>query len=291
MASLRKRGRVWYYRYSDADGVKHEVKGCPDRRVTEELARAAESEAAKIKAGVIDLKELAYLAQGARPLAEHLEEFESYLRTVGSRKHAMVKANRARRVIALAGAEKIRDLTLSRVSEALAALRQQDELNQQTINHHITAVKMLSRWLWKDNRAREHVLAHLATSNPEGDRRRKRRTLTPTEAALLVEATEPGLIVLGMTGPDRAMLYALAIGTGLRSEELRTLIPERFDFDSDPPTVTVLAGYAKNRREAVQPLSHALADRLRPWVALKPPGRPVFKGMTKNRRPKCWRST
>jgi integrase len=281
MASLRKRGRVWYYRYSDADGVKHEVKGCPDRRVTEELARAAESEAAKIKAGVIDLKELAYLAQGARPLAEHLEEFESYLRTVGSRKHAMVKANRARRVIALAGAEKIRDLTLSRVSEALAALRRQDDLNQQTINHHITAVKMLSRWLWKDNRTREHVLAHLATSNPEGDRRRKRRALTPTQAALLVEATETGPIVLGMIGPDRAMLYALAIGTGLRSEELRTLTPERFDFDSNPPTVTVRAGYAKNRREAVQPLSHALADRLRPWVTLRAPGRPVFKGMTK----------
>jgi len=40
MASLRKRGRVWYFRYSDADGVKHEVNGCPDRRVTEELARA-----------------------------------------------------------------------------------------------------------------------------------------------------------------------------------------------------------------------------------------------------------
>ncbi len=77
MASLRKRGRVWYYRYSNADGVKHEVKGCSDRRVTEELARSAESEAAKIKAGVIDLKELAYLAQGARPLAEHLEELES----------------------------------------------------------------------------------------------------------------------------------------------------------------------------------------------------------------------
>ncbi len=270
--------------------MKHEVKGCSDRRVTEELARAAETEAARIKAGTIDPKELAYLAQGARPLAEHLEEFESFLRTKGSRKHAMVKANRARRIIALAGAEKIRDLTLSRISEALAALRQQDELNQQTINHHITAVKMLSRWLWKDNRTREHVLAHIATSNPEGDRRLIRRALTPTEAALLVEATETGPIVLGMTGPDRAMLYCLAIGTGLRSEELRTLIPERFCFDSDPPTVTVRAGYAKNRREAVQPLSHALADRLRPWVALKPPSRPVFKGMTK-RRPKCWRST
>ena len=95
-----------------------------------------------------------------------------------------------------------------------------------------------------------------------------------------MEATETGPIVLGMTGPDRAMLYALAIGTGLRSEELRTLAPERFDSDSDPPTVTVLAGYAKNRREAVQPLAHALAERLRPWVALRVPGSPVFPSMT-----------
>ena len=279
MASYRKRGKVWYFSFINQDGRKTERKGCPDKRVTEELARDAESEAARIRAGVIDPKEMAYLAQGARPLAEHLEEFESYLRTVGSRKHAMVKANRARRVLALAGAEKIRDLTLSRVSEALAALRRQDDLNQQTVNHHITAVKMLSRWLWKDNRTREHVLAHLATSNPEGDRRRNRRALTPTEAVKLVESTETGPIVLGMSGPDRAMLYALAIGTGLRSEELRTLIPERFDFDSDPPTVTVRAGYAKNRREAVQPLSHALADRLHTWVALRSPGKPVFKGM------------
>src|SRR5271157_5688034 len=113
MASYRKRGKVWYFSFIDQDGRPTERKGCPDRHVTEELARAAESEAARVKAGVIDLKELAYLAQGARPLAEHLDEFESYLRTVGSRKHAMVKANRARRVIALAGDEKIRYLTLS----------------------------------------------------------------------------------------------------------------------------------------------------------------------------------
>jgi hypothetical protein len=50
MASLRRRGKVWYYRFTDADGIKREVKGCPDKRVTEEMARAAESEAAKVKA-------------------------------------------------------------------------------------------------------------------------------------------------------------------------------------------------------------------------------------------------
>src|SRR5208337_946533 len=54
VASLRKRGRVWYFSFIDQDGRPSERKGCPDKRVTEELARAAESEAAKIKAGLVD---------------------------------------------------------------------------------------------------------------------------------------------------------------------------------------------------------------------------------------------
>ena len=48
MASLRKHGKVWYYRFTDADGIKRERKGCPDRRVTEDLARAAESGVMKV---------------------------------------------------------------------------------------------------------------------------------------------------------------------------------------------------------------------------------------------------
>ena len=54
MASLRKRGESWSYIYSDADGVRREHKGCSDRRVTEELARQAESEAAKVKSGLTE---------------------------------------------------------------------------------------------------------------------------------------------------------------------------------------------------------------------------------------------
>ena len=48
MASYRKRGKAWYYRFVDAAGVKREEKGCSDKRATEELARDAESKAAKI---------------------------------------------------------------------------------------------------------------------------------------------------------------------------------------------------------------------------------------------------
>jgi hypothetical protein len=85
MASYRKRGKVWYYRYVDADGVKREEKGCPDRRVTEELARHRESEAAKIRAGVLDPKELAFRDHAASPLDEHIAQYRDSLIARGTK--------------------------------------------------------------------------------------------------------------------------------------------------------------------------------------------------------------
>ena len=280
MASYRKRGKTWYYRFVDADGVKRECKGCTDRRATEAIA-AAEAQAAKVRSGYIDPKAPRYLAHEACALAEHLEAFRAMLAAKGgTARHTKVTVGRAGRVLELAKARRISDLSLSRATAALAQLRSED-LSQETVNHHIRAVKAFSRWLWKDGRAREHNLAHLATSNPEADRRRRRRALTREEATRLVCAAEAGPVVGGMAGPDRAILYALALGTGFRAEELATLTPDRFDLDSIPPTATVDACYAKNGREAVQPLPRSLVARLAPWLASKPVGRPVFAGMTK----------
>jgi site-specific recombinase XerD len=63
-------------------------------------------------------------------------------------------------------------------------------------------------------------------------------------------------------------------------ERIVDLTPERIDLEADPPTATVLACYAKNGREAVQLLPSALAELLRPWIAAKRAGRPLFEGMT-----------
>src|SRR5262249_31474260 len=155
------------------------------------------------------------------------------------------------------------DLSLSRVQSALGALRNHG-LSLETVNHHVRALKAFSRWLWNDGRARDHALAHLSTSNPEADRRRTRRALTPEEAARVIRAAEVGPVVKGMAGPDRAMLYRLALGTGFRREELRSLQPSSFRLDSTPPTVVCEAAYTKNGRRAEQPISEALAAVLRP---------------------------
>jgi len=282
MASLRKRGKVWYYRWVDGDGVKREAAGCSDRRATEEMARTAEAEAAKIRSGTIDPRDLAYAAHERRTLADHLADFRKSLEDKGSStKHASVTANRAGRVLTLAKARRIADLSPSKTLDALATLRRPvgsggEGLSIETVNHHVRAVKSFSRWLWKDKRAREHALAHLATSNPESDRRRKRRVLTPDEAGRLILATSASRDLMGMSGPDRAMAYLIALGTGFRSEEIRSLTPEAFDLAAQPPTATVSSAYTKNGKEAVQPLPPALADRLRPWLPTREAGRPVL---------------
>ena len=51
MAQIVKRGRQWYYRFTDANGRRVMRKGCPDRRETEAMATMAEAEARRSARG------------------------------------------------------------------------------------------------------------------------------------------------------------------------------------------------------------------------------------------------
>ena len=262
--------------YVDENGRRRKKTGATDKAVTQRIARDLENRAVLRREGLIDPKADAYAWHEARPLSDHLDDFRRSLEAKGgSARHPQTTRTRADKVLTLAKVRRISNLSTSTVLDALARLRS-DGLSAETINHHIRAVKAFARWLWKEGRAREHHLAHLATASPEADRRHRRRALTADEAARLVEAAEHGPIVKGLSGPDRARCYELAMGTGLRASELASLTPERFDLAANPPTATVPAGYTKNGREAVQPLPPALARRLAPWLAGLPPGLPVL---------------
>src|SRR5262245_5754112 len=125
MASYRKRGKVWYFRFIDSDGIQREAKGCSDRRETEATAAAAEAEAAKIRSGYIDPREPAYVSHEARPLGEHLAGFVAYLEAKGtSRNHRIVSRTRIEWVLLMAKARRISDLSLSKALDALQRLRE-----------------------------------------------------------------------------------------------------------------------------------------------------------------------
>ncbi len=181
---------------------------------------------------------------------------------------------------------KISDLVPSRVQAALTAIREGDDkspgVSLQSIKHYTRVVKAFSRWLWRDGRAKEDSIAHLRCPDPAPDRRHKRRALLADELARLVRAAATGPVVLKTTGADRAALYLVASGTGFRANECRSLVPESFDLVSDPPTITVSAGYSKRRRDDRQPIRPELAAALRPWLASKAPGEPVFGELTKH---------
>ena len=103
-----------------------------------------------------------------------------------------------------------------------------------------------------------------------------RRDLTPDEFIRALQTAICGPVVKGVSGEDRAMAYCLAAGTGFRRKELNTLTPESFQLTANAPSVTVIAGSAKNRHEAIQEIRQDLAKVLRPWLANKPPGKPVL---------------
>jgi integrase len=233
MASFRKKGRVWYYRFVDADGVQRERKGCGDRRETESLAAAAEAEAAKVRGGYIDPKAISMGRHEARDVKDHLKDFHAYLASRGTAEHAELVLARCTRVIELARFRRLSDLSPSRFQAALKSIRD-DGAALRTVHHYVRQFKSFARWLWRDGRVREDNLAHVSPPNPDPDRRHQRRDLSEEELNRLVLAAERGEIVWSITGPDRAHLYRLAALTGLRRKELKSLTPEAFNLDAPP---------------------------------------------------------
>jgi integrase len=284
MASVFKRKRdkankmaSWYIAYADENGVRRTIKGCPDKAATEGIARKLETEAELRRRGVIDPKNDAYATHEAEPLAEHLEVWRTYLLGKGnSHRHADEGHARVLKLMTAAKANRLSDLTLTRLQAALATLKSAG-LSLRTVHHYTRLTKNFTKWAWRDGRTREDLLAHLQPpDNPETDRRRERRALTVDQLERLVRAAEQGPERRRLSGIDRAMLYRITAGTGFRSEEMQSLTPESFDLEGAYPTITVEAADSKRRRRDVQPIQPALALFLEPWLAGKPEGQPLF---------------
>jgi len=143
----------------------------------------------------------------------------------------------------------------------------------------------------KNKRAMESRLIELDRLNVATDRRHDRRALSIDELRWLLDVTERGyskpgpdgkplqivpvLDRLGMGGADRAMLYRLAVETGLRAGELRSLTRLSFHL-GDYPNVTIAAAYAKNRRQDELPLKPDTAAQLASHFAGKMPTAVAF---------------
>jgi integrase len=251
--------------------------GTTDRKSAEALAAKLESSAMLRREGIVDPRADGF-AEGAKtPLLEHVAGFTKYLRDKGNTEfHVKDRDAQLKRLLEAMKVDRVTQLTPAKVQGGLADLKRVRGLAACTLNRHLVAIKGLTRWLLREGAIASDPLVGLSKFNQEADRRRVRRALSREEVSALIAAAERGERVLQLSGRDRAMLYRVALGSGFRVSEIASLTPESFDLAGDPPTITVKAGYSKNRSEAVQPIRRDLAELLRAWLEEKPAGLPVF---------------
>ncbi len=231
-----------------------------------------------MRAGTLDLRAETMAAHGKRGVSEHLSAWRDYLTSRGnSAEHVRKSTGAATRILTAANVGVLADLAPSRILKAVKELNG-GNASARTRNVHLGAVRSFVRWCIHDGRLAADPLAGMKSMNVEKDRRRVRRPLLDDELARLIRAAETGPEYHLLSGADRSVLYRLASGSGLRAGEIASLTPASFNLSPEGPSVTVQAAHSKRGKLDVQPIRSDLADVLRPWLANKPKGAPVFTG-------------
>jgi integrase len=187
-----------------------------------------------------------------------------------------------RTFFAAAKVKKIADIDLTRASHWLNEEKARG-LAARSANARRAALKHFTGWLVTTRRAAFDPLETLRVLNEEAGRRRVRRALTPEEAARLVEAARTRAVAragpphpkakpekrerlartlakMTALGEARALVYLLALGTGLRRGELRRL--RWCDMDLERAVLTVPAASAKSRKSQTLDLHPRLVEAL-----------------------------
>jgi integrase len=289
--------------YTDENGKRRKKTGFPDKKRSDRLAAQLEERAREIREGLADPAAEKYAAAERKPLADHLADWKATMTDrSGTAKHVELSVDRARRLLAvmcgaapgeldgktmtrvqqaevdvkigkLIGDTRLSFLEPDEVQAALAAFKNSGR-SLQTCNHYRAAIRAFVLWAVKGKRLRANPLSSVTGFNAKKDKRHDRRTISVEELSHLITTAYRGETFMGMTGPERALCYRLAVATGLRFSEIASITPG--SFDRDACTVTVAAGYTKNGDTAEQRISQELADDLAAHVEVMASDAQVF---------------
>ncbi len=283
MASIFKRNDSpnWYAEWFNHSGQRMtRSTRTTDKRAAERIAGKWEADAALRRENVIDPRMEALAAQGELPIEHHLQNFRASLdsanRTV---KHIDHVIGVIRKIAVAAGLVCIRDISADAVNRFASELRK--NRSTRTVQSQLGAFKQFTSWLARTHKLPFDPLSSICLPNPNSDRKRLRRMLLPEEWLWLQSVTESRPVGFGMTGHERVVLYDLAIQTGLRAAELRSLRRSNFHLDSDQPFVICHARSTKNRKACRQYIRPELAELLRNLLPQKSPGDAAFSLPTK----------
>ena len=221
-----------------------------------------------------------------KTLLSHLGDWRAYIIHQGNTvKQADQQYTRVKRAFTESKFEYWHQIHASKLLNTINAMRKLQRtgegykdtgkpISPRTKQHHLKACKQFASWMLKDGQASTNPLAYLTTDIPV-ETQNPRRPLTQEEILTLLSYTENAKPIGDMTGRERALVYRLAMETGLRANELRSL--NRSSFRKAEMTVRVEAKYTKNRKEAIQPVKPATMELVQQHIILKAPTAPAFR--------------
>ncbi len=304
--------RSWYITFSDHHGRLHTIAAGTDKTQAEKLQRHLVEAVGCRKSGFFppdvsdwldglparlrhklaqwDLLPGGLVAAGV-PLREHLEEWKNHILAGGiSPEQANQQTARVWRVFQAAGFSYLPDITADKTQATIERLRAvvsrknpktgrmekvetKHPLSPLSKRHYIRACKQFTRWLRKMGRLASNPLEILSFRGAVVSN--KRRALTREEAAYLLDYTRRAAgILYGMSGPERYLVYRLALETGLRRNEIRSL--KRSNFDFERLLVRVEPEHTKTKKGASLPIRAATMALLKEHLKNKLPTTPAF---------------
>jgi integrase len=158
----------------------------------------------------------------------------------------------------------------------------------QTRKHHERAIKAFTRWAYATERLDRDILARLDVTyvDQERDVVHTRSEFTLEEISRISGAATGATPLAGLTGRQRALLYAFAASTGFRARECAAI--RRQDFTDDFGFVILSGLFTKNRKRATLPIPPSLREVLAEYAAKLAPDAFLWPGGWQQNQKKEW---
>jgi integrase len=303
-SGVKQKTTKWYSIFTDHNGVRRSLPLFADRKNAVEAERAVNRLVGVRASGDFVPPDLQRWIENTRPhirqklgewnivdpsrvaavssLESHIADWEKALLEKGSsQEHVQLVVLRTKKLFAACGFIFWSDIKPEAVQAKLAEwrIRKDGPLSHQTSNFYLQSTKQFCKWMIRPaRRATESPLGHLSGLNVKVDRRHDRRAYSVEEFRYLLAHLGQDTTIRGkMTSDERAVVYRLAVETGLRRGAIAALTRSSFKLDGASPCIHIPAG-AKNKykNERDVPLRAAMVTILSSFLANKMPTAPAF---------------
>jgi hypothetical protein len=218
----RQNGGPWYIAWYDHAGKRREhCTKTTDKTTAQRILADKLADIALRREGVIDPRQESLIIEAGKPIENHLADFEAMMKARQcSEDHVKRTLLFIREVCRAARFEKPSDITADGINRHMARMKAEGNAAR-TIQGRVVACKAFTKWA--DHAKLSHdPLRSVKRPSVKTDRKHRRRMLTPAEWPYVRAATLTSGPRDEMNPLERVALYATAIQTGLRSNELRS---------------------------------------------------------------------